>query len=171
MDWKFLFFSLSGRIHRMHWWIGMLTVELVGLGLAMLGFWLVGSDPEFYWNDTLPTHETALVEAVVFVITLRASLAVDMKRIHDVGRTAYLLMPFYLGNLAFIFMDASGTNPLYFPLGETELIGGYPYMLLARICLIIAFALYAIWFIFLLGFHKGTGATSKYGPDPLAKSV
>ena len=166
MTWKFLFFSLKGRISRKWWWVGMLSVLVVTYGFSIMVLWLLGEDPTFYWNDQLPTPRTAMVEAVVFVLTLRISLAVDIKRIHDRSRTAYLLVPVYLGILALIVMDGLGINPFFFSVESSNplLMPTFLYSL------IFAFLIYAIWIFIELGLGRGTRGTSKYGPDPLAST-
>ena len=118
----------------------------------------------------MPSAKSALVEAIVFVITIRAAFAVDIKRIHDRERTAYLLVPLYLAALMMIALDGTGNNPLYslLVLDVPGLQEGYPVKLLMLICLLIAFFLYAIWMLIELGFRRGTSGPSKYGPDPLA---
>ena len=132
-------------------------------GLSILALWLLGEDPTYYWNDQLPTPTHALIYAIVFVVTLRAAFAVDIKRIHDRSRTAYLLVPIYLGELALITMDGMGVNPLYFspqttnPLLTPTVLYGF----------IVVLIIYAIWLLIELGLGKGTRGVSKYGPDPL----
>ena len=164
MNWKFLFFSLQGRISRKWWWIGMITVLFASYGLSIGLLWLTGEDPSYYWNDKNPTPQTALIEAIVFIITLRASFAVDIKRIHDRTRTAYLLVPLYLGELGLITLDGSGLNPLYFsPQTSNPLFD--PLVLTSLIFVLIV---YAIWLLIELGLGRGTRGETKYGPDPTA---
>ena len=163
MDWKFLFFSLQGRISRTWWWIGTLCVLFATYGLSILVLWLLGEDPTYYWNDKLPTPTNALIDAIAFVVTLRAALAVDIKRIHDRGRTAYLLVPLYLGSLALIMMDGMGINPFFFDVEATNFLL-MPVFIYSLIFLLVV---YAIWMIIELGLGKGTRGISKYGPDPL----
>ncbi len=168
MSAKFLFFSFAGRISRLYWWLGMLAVELTSLSVTMALLWLMGEDPTFYWNDEPPNAQTALAEIIAFLLTLRVALAIDIKRIHDRGRSAYLLVPLYLTLLMLIAFDATGSNPLFVWPDEQELHAVFPVFLLARISLMIAFMVYIVWLVFELGFRKGIAGPTKYGADPLA---
>ncbi len=163
MNWKFLFFSFKGRISRKWWWLGMFFVVLLTYGLSIAMLWLIGEDPTYYWNDQLPTPRHALVDVISFLLTVRIGLAVDIKRIHDRTRTAYLLVPLYAGELALIAMDGTGLNPLYFTVETTNPLL-MPNMLYG---LFFAILIYAIWMIIELGLGRGTRGPSKYGPDPL----
>ncbi len=166
MDWKWLFFSFEGRISRLYWWSGAIFVELVSMSLTTALLWLMGGDPTFYWNDQPPNARTALAEIIAFLVTLRAALSIDIKRIHDRGRSAYLLVPLYLMILTLIALDATESNPLFSWPDEQELHAAFPVFLLARICLVIAFLVYIVWLVFELGFRKGESGTNRYGPDP-----
>ena len=167
MDWKFLFFSLKGRISRKGWWGGMLSVVALQYALSIPLLWMLGADPDYYWNDSPATAKTALTEAIIFVITLRLFFAVDIKRIHDRGRTAYLLVPLYFGWLLVTLQQGRGHDPLeaLFNQGQSDLAApSAPIMSLGLIALLL---LYSIWLSIDLGFLRGIKGQSKYGPDPL----
>ncbi len=167
MDWNQLFFSFAGRISRKDWWTGTLVVLLITYGISMALLWALGGDPTFYWDDAPPTPQTALVDAVVFVLTLHISLAIDIKRIHDRGRTAYLLVPLYLASLTLIAMDGMSWTPVLFQPATADLTKGFSLELVVSTCVILTFIVYFVWIIIELGFRKGISGASTYGADPL----
>lgn len=169
MNWTFLFFSLKGRINRLDWWIGRLTVLALTYGLSMGLLQLLGGDPAFYWDDHPPTPRTALVDALIFVILLRFSLAVDIKRIHDRGRSAYLLVPLYLAELAIILLGGTSNRSLLIDLETPDLTEASSFEPLLVFGLMVGFLFYVLWLIAELGFRKGINGPSKYGPDPILR--
>jgi len=173
MNIKQLFFSFEGRIGRLHWWIAMLSVELLSSALATAGFWLVGEDPSYYWSDAKPTQNIALIELLAFTLTLRFALAVDIKRIHDRARSAYLLVPLYLFGLIATYVDDKGRDifillDLFSPgLGENHSL----IVLVLLSGLFLVMLLFFLWMLIQLGFLRGTKGDNKYGPDPLGKPI
>ncbi len=168
---KDLFFNFEGRISRKSWWIGQLVLMAVSLALALPLFWLFGVSIDFYWNDEPSTPKTALVELIVFLVTLRPFLAIDIKRIHDRRRTAYLIVPMYLFELFMMAMDGLGKNLFTSYLDpRTQDITNLPLLIMLTIALAVM-VLYFIWMIIELGFLRGTKGDNKYGPDPLADSA
>lgn len=159
MNWKFLFFSFKGRIGRKSWWIGQIVILGLELFLtaALLMHW--GLSPADLWSGKIMPPETALADALVFLVLLRPSLALDVKRIHDRGLSAWFLMPFYMLWLFNIALHAVGYDrSLYwYQPGGMALIG--------------VFTLYLLWYLTELGFLRGTKGKSKYGPSPLGETA
>jgi uncharacterized membrane protein YhaH (DUF805 family) len=148
-----MFFSLEGRISRKNWWIGNLLLTPVQIGLSVLLYWLLGISPHNIWNDDPVTPIIATADAIIFVIILHPSLAIDIKRLHDRGSSAYFLVPFYLSGLLMIAVEG-----IY-----RQLFIETPYWQWT----LVPMTLYSIWLLFELGFRKGQPENSKYGPDPL----
>ena len=163
MNWKFLFI----RFGRLHWWIGTILIVLSSFALSMVFLWAIGKDPFSYFSDEATTKFDILSDIFAWLVLLRPSLAIDIKRIHDRGRTAYLLVPYYLLGLVLISVDPaiiSITIINFTMLGE----GQKGFAMLASGIFILAGLLYALWMFIELGFLRGTSGESKYGPDPLA---
>ncbi|MCF6200418.1 MAG: DUF805 domain-containing protein [Hyphomicrobiaceae bacterium] len=167
MDSKFLLSSLKGRIRRWHWWIATLFITLVDYAISIPILWLLGGDPNYYWNDALPTKEVALADITAFLATLHFSLAVDIKRIHDRGRSAYLLVPLYLFSLALIFSQSLDWSQGIIWLLTSELKGTLPFEAYVLAAFFVIILTYSLWMLIELGFRKGTIGDNKYGPDPL----
>ena len=171
MDWKFLFLSLKGRIRRWHWWIGTIIVILLNYAISIPLLWLLGGDPNYYWNDAMPTKEVSLADTLAFLATLHFSLSVDIKRIHDRGRSAYLLVPVYLFSLGLFLSESFSWNPIMVWVLAYEQGEKLPFNLIVFIVTFSLLLLYILWLLFELGFRKGTSGESKYGPDPLAPDL
>ncbi|WP_395944581.1 DUF805 domain-containing protein [Brevundimonas sp.] len=81
-DWRNRLFSLNGRMERAYFWTAILVMVLIQLA----AFGLLALLPE---ADQLPR--------IVFVAALWPYLAVTTKRLHDIGRTGWLVaIPFGL---------------------------------------------------------------------------
>jgi len=165
---KFLFTSLKGRIRRWHWWIATLLITLIDYMLSIPLLWLLGGDPNYYWNDALPTKEVALADIIAFLATLHFSLAVDIKRIHDRGRSAYFLVPLYLFSLALIFSQSLDWSQGIRWLITNQLKDSLPFEAYVLAAFFVVMLIYSLWMLIELGIKKGAIGESKYGPDPLA---
>ena len=127
MNWKFLFLDFKGRISRWYWWIGTVLIIAADYAISISSLWLLGGDPNYYWNDALPTKEVALADSLAFLATLHFSLALDIKRIHDRGKSAYLLVPLYLFSLAIILSQSLGWDQAVIWMVTNELNGSLPF--------------------------------------------
>ncbi len=168
MNWNLLFLSFKGRISRLHWWIGALLVIALDYAISIPVLWGLGGDPNYYWNDAMPTKKVALADSIAFLATLHFSLAVDIKRIHDRGRSAYLLVPLYLFSLAVILSQSLDWDQAIIwtvTKGVEENLPFEAYVLGAFFVIMLA---YTLWMVIELGFLRGTSGLNKYGSDPLS---
>ncbi|MCX6829657.1 MAG: oligopeptide:H+ symporter [candidate division Zixibacteria bacterium] len=109
-----LYFSFSGRINRVKFWLHIVLVLILAFAMVFLIFFMAARD------------QGVIVGYIIAIpAVLWPALALNVKRCHDRGRSgAYAL-------LAFI-----------------------PFV--------------NIWYIFDIGFQRGTIGTNDYGPDPVS---
>ncbi len=146
MSWADLFFSFSGRISRVKYWL-FFAVYLISLlilgGIATLLF------PN-------PAPAAAILYAIVALawlfVMLIGSLAVGVKRLHDRDKSGWWLVLFYLVPALF---SAAGRAA-----GEVGNLEGQ------LVCGLIAFAI-GIWALVELGILAGTRGPNRYGTDPV----
>ncbi len=167
MEWKWLLSSFKGRISRLYWWVGTIVVILADYAISIPALWALGGDPAYYWNDDLPTPKVSIADIIAFFTTLHLALAIDIKRIHDRGRSAYFLVPVYLFGLSFILAQSFTIDILFAVLIELEQEGGVSLKAILFGAIFIALSLYTIWYLIELGFRKGVNGSIAYGADPL----
>lgn len=87
MDWKFLFSTFEARIGRQSFWIGHIVLIAVGAAAHLVIAALFGTG-----------HAAMALLGVISLILVYPSLAVDVKRLHDRGKSGWwillLLIPF-----------------------------------------------------------------------------
>lgn len=99
--------EFSGRSRRLEYWMFMLFNILVmaGLVIAMASF---GSLSE----DSLFSGITGILFVIYFMIVLVPSVAVQVRRFHDQGRSGWMillgLIPYIGGLISFVFMCIPG---------------------------------------------------------------
>jgi uncharacterized membrane protein YhaH (DUF805 family) len=139
MDWTFVLFSLEGRINRMPYWIATIglavTESIVEYGAA----WAAGE----------------IAGAAISIISLYPSYAVDLKRAHDRGRSAWLIVALYAAMPVFVLLPLLGY--------DLEALVKRP----AFGIVAVVWALLAIFLFIDLGFMRGTRGPNRFGPDPL----
>lgn len=87
MDWKTLFLSGEGRIGRRDFWIGFLIIMAASF---VLGF--------------IP-----IIGAILGLVLIWPQVCIHAKRLHDMGRTAWLiLIPMAVSLMAMIVVVAAG---------------------------------------------------------------
>jgi uncharacterized membrane protein YhaH (DUF805 family) len=138
--WQYLLTDVDGRISRKSYWIGALTLIVVGLSLVAVGY---------------STGGQALA-IILGLVVLYPSFALNVKRGHDRDRPTWLVALFFAILIAMAVLQLLG-------LVQTE--DGPTTIYLAII--IIAF-LFGLYLLIELGFLRGTAGPNKYGPDPLA---
>lgn len=150
MNWKRLFFSFRGRINRKTFWICLIAVWILP-AIYMILMANPITLPQSYPHspeDEFIFNVLVILVLVVMLMTLTsvyAQMAVTAKRLHDTGRSAWLLCWLFVIN--FIHFAKLGGH---FRGSVFDLI-------------IIAIAAY---FIVVCGFFRGHPEANKYGDLP-----
>lgn len=146
IDWVKLFFSFNGRIRRSHYWIGWAIVFVASLILAVIPFLNV-LGLLFYWPH----------------------LAIGVKRLHDMGKTGWLIaIPYVVQIAAAIYLFGSVGFAVFADPDRLENMP--PEEALALMgpgfgALMLSFVV-ALGFWIWMGVAEGKQGTNKYGPDP-----
>lgn len=90
MDWKFLFLSYQGRIGVKRFWIGRLAVTTVALIVTVA-------------IEVLGVNNAHIAHTIALLLVLYPSLAVDVKRLHDRGKSGWWLLLLLVPILGFIW--------------------------------------------------------------------
>jgi uncharacterized membrane protein YhaH (DUF805 family) len=139
MDWKFLLFSPNGRIGRKSFWIGFAIAtgaSFVSEVIPVIG-WLLG------------------------IVAFAASICVYGKRLHDLGRTAWLqaapivMTGILVGIGAFLGATNAGSN-------DPAAIDSSPYVIGMMALAILVWIGFTIW----LGATPGQPERNEYGRAP-----
>ena len=143
MDWKFLFFSLDGRINRAKYWLGSLAVVVMGTAGILLILAMVGI------SDAAVAFTIALSLALLY-----PSYAVMAKRFQDRNKPGVLalfgIVPLVSSNLLQTFGYLDPENPsVILQIFDVVVVG------------------ISLWLLVELGILKGTQGPNRYGPDPL----
>lgn len=147
LDWKFLFLSFQGRIGRIHFWIAFLI--LVGASVVVQLVPIVGQ--------------------LAFLVLFWPHLAIQAKRLHDIGRPAWLMaippaVTFLAGFLGALvggpaFMAAMKQNSA---VDFSDLTRGIIAVSLA----ILAPFLTLVGFLLWIGLSRSQPRDNRYGPLP-----
>ena len=151
MDWWAFFFSFRGRINRAKYWLALLIFTIVGV-VQGLGGLALGNAVLFQ-----------IVNFLIDVAVLVASIAVAVKRLHDRDRSAWWLLLFYLGPVVL-----AGAGGAMMWAGESSLGLTEDWSLFPRLGLLGGLAL-LVWGLVEIGFRRGTAGYNRFGPDPLGK--
>ncbi|OGN50164.1 MAG: hypothetical protein A2352_00725 [Caulobacterales bacterium RIFOXYB1_FULL_67_16] len=148
-DWQKLFFSFEGRIHRTHFWIGWLIL----LGVSVVANWL------------------PIIGGLILLALIWPNLAISVKRLHDMGKTGWLIAIPWASSVAFVMVGIVMVGMAAIANGMT----GYdfdedPAAVLALIGPgMIAFTLSAIVpliFLLWIGLVEGQKGDNRFGPNP-----
>lgn len=159
-------FSFQGRLRRRDWWLFVVLLWFAsaivsGVAMAAMGVSLMSLLPMGAAGAGAAVSGAATkvfeVQCVVFLLLLWPGAALGVKRLHDRGKTPWLLAVFYVVEIAqqaisFITLQ-SGGNPMTSPT-----------MLRALVSLMLVVV--GIWVLIELGFLEGTMGPNKYGPSP-----
>ena len=85
-----LLFSFQGRIRRSHWWVTRLAVTAIAL-LLLFG-WSAVQGALRAGNDPINLLLVALAALIVFGLIMWVDLALNVKRLHDLGWTGWLVL-------------------------------------------------------------------------------
>jgi uncharacterized membrane protein YhaH (DUF805 family) len=136
-----LLFSFQGRINRAKYWL----IAILSLVVMVL----VGSAAFFLF--AMGGGGFILGSVLMFAVGIGAiwiGLAVGAKRLHDLGKSAWWLLLFYVVP------------------GVLQGIGDRLDVPLAYVFYLPAFGIW-LWALIELGFLRGTQGPNQYGPDPL----
>ena len=140
-----LYTNFDGRIGRKQFWIGLIPLILVQVGILFLALYAVGEDNLWVFR---------LNKFVVMLIFMYPLMALGVKRLHDRGRHGYAVLIFFIpwllhqvANLLEITGDPISLNSLDLIFLSINLAIG-------------------IWFFVDLGVLRGETRTNQYGPDP-----
>jgi len=147
-------FSFHGRINRAKYW------------LFVLGVWVwifVSVTPllrtfSVSFEDNKSESQIAIAIIVIFgwwLALIYISVAVMVKRLHDRGRSGWLLLLFFSLALVLGLLEKAGDIAGDYR-GSGVTLGGLIFM---------------IWQIIELGCLRGTRGPNRYGPDPLGGGV
>ena len=158
MDFRYLYTSFDGRIHRKLFWIASLIMIAAAILLSM-----VIVLPLSAANPTLG----ALASLVLSLAFLYPAAAVGVKRLHDRDKPGRLIVVFFAPGLILQVGELLGLT------GSYQLIAGqsiYLPNLLGWLLNLVALVV-GIWALVTLGFLAGTIGPNKYGPDPRASET
>jgi len=146
MNFASLFMSFEGRISRKPFWLGLLSLLILGL-IILLGSLYVAGERDY------PVIRFNIL--VIEVALLYPLLAVGVKRLHDRGRPGYTALVFILPWLLHQVTNLVGIT------GDPTAINAIDIAFI-----LINFVLF-VWFVVDLGVLRGTRGPNAYGPDPL----
>lgn len=158
-----LFTSISGRINRAKWWIGMIVAYLVlvvGSVLVHPGSLAAYTDPEALLQDP-NILKPSLPQLIFQLIMIFPMFAVVMKRLNDrdwPSWLGYLLGAIFVGTTIGQYFALQGVQNFLDPVEVFSATA--PYSITTGVV-----------FLFLLidnGMLKGTVGSNQYGEDPLA---
>ena len=132
IDWGNFLFSFNGRLNRAKYWLWVLIYVVVAIVVGVI----------VYAIDA--PMITGILNFAVGIALLVSGLAIATKRLHDLGKSAWWLLVFYL---------VPGV-----------LIGVGVGLSLAGLAIV-------IWAFIELGCLRGTVGPNQYGPDPLGAAL
>lgn len=148
-DFKSALFNFNGRLRRQHFWISWLIL----LGVSVVLGWI------------------PLLGAVISIALIWPNLAIQVQRLHDMGKSGWLvLIPIagvIIGSIMMIGSVGTAifTNPQAFetedPAAALSLLGG----MLGGLAVMF---LVGLGFLLWIGLSEGQKGENKFGPDPLA---
>lgn len=142
------YFSARGRISRSQFWLRwFLPLIIVGLVVGMLvGAVRAAGQPE----------TAAVIYALFVLITLWPGIAVLVKRIHDRGKSGWLVLAPYIPLILIVIAGIAGAA------------SGSPTS--AGAVVVVLWVIYigiGIWFFIEFGCMRGTVGANRFGPDPV----
>lgn len=147
IDWSALFWSMDGRIRRSHFWAAW--------GILFAANFLLSWIP--------------LIGFVVSLVLIWPSIAIQTKRLHDMGKTGWFqLLPYATWVVAFIVaVSAIGltavSNPDGFENGDPAAIfSALGPLAIAFVLVLLGSIGYLIW----IGATEGQPGRNRFGPNP-----
>jgi uncharacterized membrane protein YhaH (DUF805 family) len=153
ISWRWLLFGFSGRINRAKYWFTMLVYGIIGILVAVIGYF-AGDAPAF--------------RAFRFAVNLAlwvSGLAVAVKRLHDLDKSAWWAVFFYVFPVVLICIALAAAFAASNGMGELAGAWGF----LTRFCILAAVGI-GFWFFVELAFFRGTRGYNRYGPDSIPRA-
>jgi uncharacterized membrane protein YhaH (DUF805 family) len=143
-------FAFKGRINRITWFVFFLTLAAMESVAGTLLEGMLGATAPVAGSNPLEAYFSGRAEFAAALIFLWPSLAIDVKRWHDIGRSGWLTLIAYGPAFALFLAEQ---------LKQAGAISGTPLPepLLATMALV--FLVYLI----LLGGRKGSAAANRFG--------
>lgn len=146
MDFSQLYLTTEGRIGRKMWWIGHISLGVIGILVTLIATGLFGQ----------LSFATRLINIIFILVIAYPAYAVSAKRFQDRNKSgalgAILIGIGILSSLLQLF--GVGSDPMD-PGAITVVLG------LATMAI-------AIWYLIELGILRGTVGENQYGSDPVA---
>ena len=174
-----LYTSTEGRISRKNWWLGVVILIVVNIvisflilpifGMSMMPnlATLGGDDPAAISQLAAEAMQrSAWIGLIMFIIFAYPSYALSVKRRHDRDNNGLDLLVYMGATALLLLIQALGFGLETMTVGEITV--PTPAMWLNLLNL--AFGIYAIYLLVVLGFLRGTAGANQYGPDPLGGS-
>lgn len=146
-----LFLGLDGRIRRRQFWIGMLVVWFVSLGLEWLCGVPITGDPASF--------RLRAIAVVIGLLTIYPTAAIAAKRLHDRNQSAAYILILVAALAGIQVGDFVG----YFDEAAP--------MTWVKLAVSIAIAAVCLGYLIDLGFRRGTAGPNRYGPDPAVPTI
>jgi uncharacterized membrane protein YhaH (DUF805 family) len=151
-DFARLFTSAEGRIPRLAYWIGFITILLVELVVRfLLGIPLAPTPADPFSIRAL----SFLIDAAL----LYPTVIIMVKRFHDRDRSGQLIGWFVVPYSVIMLTNLLGMS------GDPDHMG------VVETLLLIATTIITLAFIVDLGFRPGTPGDNQYGPDPVGRTT
>jgi uncharacterized membrane protein YhaH (DUF805 family) len=151
-DFARLFTSAEGRIPRLAYWIGFLTILLIEIALRLLlGVPLAPTPAD-------PVSIRAL-SFLIDAVLLYPTAIIMVKRFHDRNRSGQLIGWFVVPYSVVMLTNLLGMS------GDPDHVG------VVEALLLVATTVITLAFIVELGFRPGTRGDNQYGPDPIGSTT
>jgi uncharacterized membrane protein YhaH (DUF805 family) len=151
-----LFFGFNGRINRLQYWLGNVVTGVAGFVCLMLAALIAGPAEGEKIDPGAQALKTMLVMAPVWAGTAWMSLALQVKRFHDRGRSGYFaLAP--LVPMVVIFTSVSGGVLADAP--AEQVVPGTLLWFFILGCI-------NLWFLIDLGTLGGSREANRFGEPP-----
>lgn len=147
-DWRTLFLSFEGRIRRTHFWIGWLIL----LGVNVVISWI------------------PLINLLGFLL-IWPNLAISVKRLHDMGKTGWLIAIPWVASTVFMIIGfvmtmgaafAGGMGPEYYEDNPAALFA----LMGPAIGAFVLAGLIPLAFLLWIGLVEGDKGDNRFGPNP-----
>jgi uncharacterized membrane protein YhaH (DUF805 family) len=151
-DFARLFTTADGRIPRLAYWIGFITILLVEIVVRLLlGVPLAPTPADPFSIRAL----SFFIDAVL----LYPTAIIMVKRFHDRDRSGQLIGWFVVPYSVIMLTNLLGMS------GDPDHIG------VVEALLLIATTVISLAFLVELGFRRGTPGDNQYGPDPIGRTI